>query len=148
LRLGEILDSPLKFVTPLVYTAILLPTAFLVLQMTLSIYLAWLPGVLFYLMPILLLSTVSGLTSWGLLRLERLDRPRIFDHLRRCSLLYAASVFLAFLLVSAAYKGTTDVGSAVVVVALFCVFNAIFADALVLLLKHWRFGRANIRSLS
>lgn len=142
MRVGEILDSPVKLATPLVYAAALLPTAFLVLQMTLSIYLSWLPGILFYLMPILLLSVMLGLLSWGLLWLEGLQQPSISDHFRRCILLYASSVFLGFLLLHAVYNGNTDVGSAVVIVALFCTVYAIFVDAAVLLLNRQRLNRA------
>ena len=121
MRFGEILDSPVKFVTPLVYTATLLLAAFLVLQVILPIvYMSLLPGVWFYLAPILLLSIVCGSASWGLLWLEGLQRPRVIDHLRRCALLYAGSLFWGFLWLSAPYRGAADGGHAVEIVALFC----------------------------
>lgn len=149
LRAGEILDSPVRFAIPLIYAAIILVTAPLVLQVTLfTAYVSPLPGVSFYVAPVLAWSILYGLVSWALLRLEGLRRPRGIDHLRRCALLYASSVVLGFLLLYTSYRGTVDVGPAFVIAAPFCIANAILMDAGVLLLKRWRFGRVRSRNLS
>ncbi|MGB3683796.1 MAG: hypothetical protein WA990_15060 [Rubrobacteraceae bacterium] len=149
LRVGEILDSPVKFVTPLVYAAAILLVAVPILQVSVAIvYVSWLPGISFYLMPILLLSTVSGLAGWGLLWLEGLNRPGIFDHIRRCSVLYTGLIFLGLLLLNAVYKGTADLGPSITTIAFLVIANAVFADAIVLLLKRRRFSGAHSGSLS
>jgi hypothetical protein len=149
LRAGEILDYPVKFAIPMIYAAIILVTASLVLQVTLlAVYASPLPGVSFYVAPVLAWSTLYGLVSWALLRLEGLRRPGGIDHLRRCALLYASLVVLGCLLLYTSYGGTVDVGPAFMIAAPFCIVNAILMDAGVLLLKRWRFGRIRSRSLS
>ena len=149
MRVGEVLDSPVKFVTPLVYAAILLLTAFPILQVSLAVvYVSWLPGIFFYLMPVALLSAALGISSWGLLLLEKLQRPRIFDHLRRCAVLYLGLAFFGFLFLNAVYEGTTGSGPSVLILALLCIVNAILADAIVLLLKRWRSSSVQSGGLS
>lgn len=148
LRAGEILDSPMKFVAPLVYAATLSLATLPILWLSVAfVYLSWLPGVWFYLAPVLMLSLVYGLVDWVLLWGEGLQRPRSSDHIRRCALLYAGLVILGFLFLASAYRDTVNLSPSVTNIAFLCILNAVFIDAAILSLKCWHFSRAHPRSL-
>jgi hypothetical protein len=88
---------------------------------------------------------VFGLLALMLVRLERLHRPAIRDHLRHCTALYVILGTLMNLLLAtyedqAAYG--VSLGYAVAVGALFTVCYAIAIDALILWRQRQRCARA------
>lgn len=88
---------------------------------------------------------VFGLLAVALLRLERLRRPTVRDHLRRCTALYVIGGTLMILLFAtyeeqAAYG--VSLGYAVAVGGLFTVGYAIAIDALVLWWQRQKCVRA------
>jgi magnesium-transporting ATPase (P-type) len=89
---------------------------------------------------------VFGLLALVLVRLERLRRPAIRDHLRHCAALYVILGTLLILLL-ATYENQAahgvSLGYAVAVVAFFTVGYAIAVDALVLWRQRQRYVRAS-----
>ena len=134
--------SAVKSVAPLVFAIIFVPVAYAVMWMMLSFGFSQLqmPWQLYYGVPVLLVSTVLGLCSWTLLRLERIDNPGVLDHLRHCALLYVVLASLGFLLFSALDRDDTDT-YAVPLVVFVCAAYAIAVDASILILKRLRSGR-------
>ena len=76
---------------------------------------------------------VFGLLAWVLVRLERLQRPAIRDHVRHCVVLYESS----------AAHGMS-LGYGLTETALFVVGYAISIDATMLALQRRRFDRATL----
>ena len=87
---------------------------------------------------------VFGLLALVLVRLERLRRPDIRDHLRHCTALYVILGTLVILL-PATYEGQAahgvSLGYAVAVVAFFTVGYAIAVDALILWWQRLPYSR-------
>lgn len=87
---------------------------------------------------------VFGLLALVLVRLERLRRPDLRDHLRHCTALYVILGTLVILL-PATYEGQAaygvSLGYAVAVVAFFTVGYAIAVDALILWRQRLRYSR-------
>ncbi|HJQ28901.1 MAG TPA: hypothetical protein VJ827_06145 [Rubrobacter sp.] len=87
---------------------------------------------------------VFGLLAWVLVRLERLQRPAIRDHMRHCVVLYAALITLVVKLISA-YESSAahgiSPGYGLTATALFVVGYAISIDATMLALQRRRFDR-------
>lgn len=89
---------------------------------------------------------ISGGTGWVLVRLERLSRPKLTDHLRRCAYLYVLFAILTALQIPEyakayrlpGYPGPEFQNQVIWIGVVF----AILADALVLSWRRLRYGRA------
>lgn len=100
------------------------------------------PLIVGFVLPYLLIGGVSyGIYGWLLLRLERLERPAVRDHFRRCALLYPFVVLPGPLLV-AFYSDDPGAGYAVAAIVFMAAAYATLVDALTLLFQR-RFARAD-----
>ncbi len=84
-----------------------------------------------------------GVCAWGLLLLERLQRPKVLDHLRRCALLYPFVVLLGPL-VFAFYDDDPGAGYSIAFDAFIFSTYAVLVDALILLLKRRRLINSSV----
>ena len=88
---------------------------------------------------------VFALIGRLLVLLERLRRPTVFDHLRRCALLYVTVAILAVLLITTYETQAASGVSTYFGVAVICFLTASYAaltDALILPLERRHFERA------
>ncbi len=76
-----------------------------------------------------------------LLRLERLKRPTLLDHLRRCALLHSLVLLLCPLLVNFVDLGDFGGGGAVAIIVFMAAAYAAMVDTLVLFITRRRFDR-------
>ncbi|MBA2691589.1 MAG: hypothetical protein H0U65_03725 [Rubrobacter sp.] len=141
-----------KFASPVVFGAVLLPTVVVAVWATsfLASNVFMRPD--FYegaAWPLIVMSpgaVVGAVVFAGISRimlsLERLSRPRIADHLRRCALLYLALVFLVGW-IAASYSPTgSNYAFAFQLQTMAVVLSATLIDALVLFSK----SRSNMNS--
>ena len=143
-----------KLVAPGLYFVVFLFTTILSFGVVLGDPLSWLPGLsaavsvfpsLIWGVPALLIGATYSLLSLVFLRLERLQRPTVLDHLRRCAFLYAILVLSASVFFASIYSGGGNLGNAFVLVAMLSVCFAISVDALVLGTARLRHRYTNLR---
>lgn len=106
---------------------------------------AWLSGV--FLTSILVFGALFGSLGWLLLQWERLGRPKLADHLRRCIFLYATLLLLGSMFFWAVqFPPPSDVGFGygVAVLTFLCIAYSIVLDAGLLLLKRRRSMRSDL----
>lgn len=134
-----------KLATPVVYAIVFVLTAFLSITVLFEYDFSSLPLIVFWALPMLLFALSFGVFGWGLLLLERLRRPTVLDHLRRCALLYVTLIPIASVLLLAIHSGNADAGYAIVLAVVLSAIYAIFVDALILFVARLRSGRTNPR---
>ncbi len=136
----------MKLVSPVVHGAVLLPVVVLTVWttsfLTSSVFIRpdFYEGALWPLIVTLPGAVIGAVVFAGVGRitasLERLSRPKIIDHIRRCALLYLAIVFLVGW-VAVSYSPTgSNYAFAFQIQTMAVVVSAIFADALVLFSKN------------
>ncbi len=134
-------ESAARIVSPVVYATLFLFMAFLVSMMLLSFGFSQLPVPIYYGVPLLLFGLAFGLCGWATLRMERLFRPRLMDHLRRTAFLYVGLAVMSFVFVLGAHQGGSDVGYAFLLIGGVFAVYAISIDGLILTLARLRSGR-------
>ena len=100
----------------------------------------------------LIVGLAFGSLGWALILLERLARPKLIDHLRRCACLYVCLAILSALQIPEYAKANQLPGYPVPEfqdqVLWLVIACAILVDAFLLLGQRVRYGRASLEGVS
>lgn len=120
--------------SPLIYTTLIVPVAVAMLLVAgFSDY--WRnPGLVAVLPSLLTAVAVFGVCGWLLLRVERLQRPTMWDHLRRCATFYAIAALVSPFVVAEYLRSQSEsLAGGYGLIAVFVAILAIVTDAIMLL---------------
>ncbi len=144
---GRTMRSAMRLVSPVVYAAIVVPTTLLVLWAgRFADHYVGLPVPLATAGPMLLVGgAVFGFYSWALLGLEGVDQLTIWDHPRRCAMLYPFVVFVGLLMIFHVDWADPGGGGAIAALVFIAAGYTILVDALVQIVVRRRSHRASLR---
>lgn len=133
----------MKLLSPVVYAAasVLAAVACVWTMVFYVSYISWTPQPAVFAVPFLFAGGVLAPCVWGLLRLERSPRPKLLDHARHRTLLYASLVLLGGSWVKFFYDGG-DAPAPVEFGVSFYASLAVLIDASVLIYWRRRFDHA------
>ncbi len=144
---GRTMRSAMRLVSPVVCAAIVVPTTLLVLWAgRFADHYVGLPVPLATAGPMLLVGgAVFGFYSWALLGLEGVDQLTIWDHPRRCAMLYPFVVFLGLLMIFYIDRDDPGGGGAIAAMVFIAAGYTVLVDALVQFVVRRRSHRASLR---
>ncbi|MDQ5819671.1 MAG: hypothetical protein M3334_15080 [Actinomycetota bacterium] len=144
---GRAMRSAMRLVSPVVYAAIAVTTTLLVLWAgRFADHYVGLPVPLATAAPAMLVGgAVFGFYSWALLGLEGGDQLTIWDHLRRCAMLYPFVAFLGLFMIFYSVWADPGGGGAIVAMVFIAAGYTVLVDALAQFVVRRRSHRASLR---